>query len=68
MKEKRYMREFLRDMGKYYPIDMDQAEKYIKNYKRGLLSEIETMRAIMDLALDARDVMFEEYEKECAID
>jgi len=53
------MREFLRDMEKYYPIDMDQAEKYIKNYKLGLLSEIETMRAIMDLALDSRDVMFE---------
>lgn len=59
MKEKRYMREFLRDMEKHYPIDMDQAEKYIKNYKRGLLSEIETMKEIMGLALAARDAMIE---------
>lgn len=59
MKEKRYMREFLRDMGKYYPIDMDQAEKIIRYYKRGMLHEFEVMDALVKLVTAARDAMIE---------
>lgn len=62
------MREFLRSMEMYYPIDKDRAERIINNYRRGMLLEIEAMKNLVNLTEEAREAMIEEYEKECAID